>query len=304
MEKMKRYKKLIILYLPILIVFNCAIEISNEFDNEVYDFSTLNLDTDSVFSIISWNIEHFPKEYDLTIEIIINAINAMNPDVICLQEIENSDYFIELVEKLDNYKGFLSESAYFNLNLALIYKSELLVEEVFEIYIDNKSAFPRPPQVLKINYHNENIIVINNHLKAQESGIDDDQRRIAASNLLEDYINLYYENENVIIIGDLNDEITDAENENVFWNFISKPESYLFVDMEVAQDTSMYYWSLPDWNSHVDHIIINNHLFDNYLHSNSMYKTIRIDDYFFDGWNGYDMIVSDHRPIALKLYFN
>ena len=55
------------------------------------------------------------------------------------------------------------------------------------------------------------------------------------------YIDTYLSNENVIVLGDLNDELTDLQTNNVFWNFISDPNNYLFLDMEIAQDSPEYW---------------------------------------------------------------
>ena len=79
--------------------------------------------------------------------------------------------------------------------------------------------------------------------------------------MLEEYINNNIADENVIILGDLNDEIQEEEANNVFWNFISKPDEYLFADMDIAMgDTD--YWSWPGWSSnysaHLMHILISN----------------------------------------------
>ena len=58
--------------------------------------------------------------------------------------------------------------------------------------------------------------------------------------LLEEYINNYFADKNVIILGDLNDEIQEEEANNVFWNFISKPDEYLFAEEYCSSFTSEY----------------------------------------------------------------
>jgi len=153
----------------------------------------------------------------------------------------------------------------------------------------------------------ENIFIINNHFKCCGDGImnlddlgDEETRRYTASNLLKEYIDTNLPNDNVIVLGDLNDILTDALENNVFQMIINDSENYLFSDMEIAESSSTD-WSYPTWPSHLDHILITNELFDEL--NNSDIQTIKIDEYLDGGWSEYDQNISDHRPVALKLYF-
>ena len=76
---------------------------------------------------------------------------------------------------------------------------------------------------MDLNFMNENYIIINNHFKCcgdnnmninDES--DEETRRYIASNLLKEYVDSYFPNNNVIILGDLNDSLIDNPNNNVF----------------------------------------------------------------------------------------
>jgi hypothetical protein len=125
---------------------------------------------------------------------------------------------------------------------------------------------------------------------------DEETRRYIASNLLKQYVDNYFPDSNVIILGDLNDELIDGPNDNVFQMILDDSGNYLFTDMEIAQGNSTE-WSYPSWPSHLDHILITNELFDN----NSYVEVIRIDDFMEGGFSQYDQNISDHRPVALKL---
>ena len=63
------------------------------------------------------------------------------------------------------------------------------------------------------------------------------------------------------MLGDLNDDLADDQQDNVFITFIDSPEAYRFTDMEIAEGPE-YNWSYPTWPSHLDHILITNELFD------------------------------------------
>ena len=117
-----------------------------------------------------------------------------------------------------------------------------------------------------------------------------------ASNLLKQYVDNYFPDNNVIILGDLNDQLIDNVSNNVFQMFLDDSENYFFTDMDIAEGSSNQ-WSYPTWPSHLDHILITNELFDN----NSYVEVIRIDDFMDGGFSQYDQYISDHRPVALKL---
>ena len=86
----------------LLIIYGCAIDqpISNsEPLNEPIQISSFG--TDSSLDIITWNIEHFPKNGNTTIDAIIDIIRDLNVDIFAFQEIESASSFNELVSSLE-----------------------------------------------------------------------------------------------------------------------------------------------------------------------------------------------------------
>ena len=135
--------------------------------------------------------------------------------------------------------------------------------------------------------------MVNIHLKCCDNGFE---QRVAASEILSDYINEKTENNlNLIIAGDYNDSLTDSPSDNSLLTLIDNP-NVLFLDSDIAESSS-YYWSYPSWPSHIDHILINESL-SNY--NISQINTIRIDDYV--GYNYYQNNISDHRPVYTKIF--
>lgn len=263
-----------------------------------------SFDSDSTFSVITWNIEDFAKHGDATVDFLASCIDQLNADVICLQEIKDENDFQELVNRLENYSGHRENSAAYNLDLAVLYLNDLDIISIDEIYTDDWWSFPRSPQVIQLLWHGHEIILINNHYKANENDTNDDEnRRISASQILDEYVVSNFPFKNVIILGDLNDDLTEPVNDNVFSTFISKTEEYLFVDMNIAAGTTSN-WSFPTWPSHLDHILITNELFDEFENFGSSIQTIKIEDYLDGGWNEYEAYISDHRPVGLRLVFD
>lgn len=267
--------------------------------------------TDSTLDIVTWNIEHFPKNGQASIQYVYEIISALDVDIIAFQEVDDSASFRQMMEYLPNYQFFYQPQYY--AGAAYIYKPSVVqVNSVYEIMNTSQywSAFPRAPLVMDFNYQNQRYYIMNNHLKCCGNGIidysnsdDEETRRYYACNNLRSYIDNYLATQNVIVLGDLNDEITDEMINNVFKSFINYPESYLFADMEIAQSSSTG-WSYPSYPSHLDHILITNELFDDFQNLGSGISTQKIDYYLNNGWSEYYQNVSDHRPVAMKLRIN
>jgi len=271
----------------------------------------LSFGTDTTFEVMTWNIEWFPKNDQITVDYVKDIIEALEVDLIAIQEIDDTIVFKQLTDSMNSYDGYL-ESAWF-AGLAYIYNPDVIqINDIYEICTTWQywSPFPRSPMVMDLNFNNERILVINNHFKCCGDGIldinnpdDEETRRYYASNLLKEYIDTYFPNENVIVLGDLNDELSDIPENNVFQQIIEDDENYLFADFEIAIGDNSE-WSYPTWPSHLDHILLTNELFDEFENDSSIVQTIKIDEYITGGWWGYEENISDHRPVAIKLFFN
>ena len=274
----------------------------------------LSFGTDSTFEVMTWNLKEFPLNDGTTVQTVKEIIEALDVDVIALQEIDSSSDFNSLKNSLVGWNGYRANSASYDINLAFLYKEETVIlnENIHEILNDFDEfwrPFPRPPLLMNISWNSIPLIIINNHFKSGGDGIiqsdewDEEHRRWEACQLLHEYINDNYPQENVIVLGDMNDILTDPPNSNVFEIFIEDENDFLFADMGIAIGNSAN-WSWGNGNSHLDHILITNELFDEFDYSESEIETIQIDNYMEFGWQDYASKVSDHLPVALKLKFN
>lgn len=272
------------------------------------DFPDLHFGTEETLDIISWNIEWFPKNGQTTIANVKNIIIALDAEVIAIQELDIKSSFQQLINELDDYDGYYLNDDY--QSLAYLYKkSSVHIIDQYEIYTSQSywRPFPRSPLVLEIKFQNKNYFIINNHLKCCGDGSldpyddwDEETRRLDACDLLSNYIQENLNNDRVIVLGDLNDELTDRTVDNVFTSFTEYSDEYLFVDMEIAEGSSSG-WTYPNWPSHLDHILITNELFESYTHDQSKCEVIKLDQHFYGGYNEYDQKVSDHRPVGIKI---
>lgn len=272
------------------------------------NYNGLSFGNDDQLEVLTWNIEHFPKRGGTTLNYVEKAIRALDVDVIAVQEIDEPDKFEDMMDRLKDDYGYSLYSTMYR-GLAYIYKkSTVKVNSVYDIYNTGsfKRQFPRYPLVLDFEFKGENYIVINNHYKCCGDGYinpsddwDEETRRASASRLLKKYIDDYFADKKVFVVGDMNDEITEVPSRNVFQDFLDDSDHYRFADMSLAQGSSDN-WSFPTWPSHLDHILVNKPMFEALDASNTVIQTIQFDEYLNGGWHEYDTYVSDHRPTAIR----
>ncbi len=263
-------------------------------------FEEATVGTDTTFEIVTWNLRNFPLEGSTTVGYVVDAIEAIDPDVVALQEIESGIRFQAIVDGLSGWSGYRSTSASYNLNLAILYKDAAVTVgdgDIYEIFVGETSPFPRAPLVMRCRVNGLPLVVINNHFKCCDEGV---ARRRAACELLQEHIATELAGERVVLVGDLNDVLTDDEEENVFQVFIESPAEFAFVDMTIAEGTS-YQWSFPSWPSHLDHIMITAPLFTAFADPAASVATLRLDQYLAGGLYAYRANISDHLPVVLRL---
>ncbi len=277
--------------------------------NEAQSLNELSFGDEQSLDIATWNIEWFPKNDELTIEYVIEIINSLELDILGIQELDDTTMFNEMLDLLNSYSSHY-ESSWF-AGLAYIYRDDLVqINDFYEIYTTAPywNAFPRSPMVMDLNYAGERYFIINNHLKCCGDGLldyddesDEEYRRYTAMNLIKAYIDENLAGEKIVVLGDLNDDISEPYPNNVFQEILNDSNNYRFVDLPIAQGNSSE-WSFPNWPSHLDHIVVTNEIFES---SDSIYvKTIKIDEHLEGGWDEYDQNISDHRPVAIKIYLN
>jgi len=267
------------------------------------------LGSNESLDFMTWNVQNYPKS-NQTNAYMEDIINDINIDIIAFQEIESLSAFSSLMNQLgSDWVGYRSggNSSYGELAYA-INTNEIQILNIYTILNQEAYYFGyREPYILRFNYQNDTYIMINNHFKCCGDGdldysdsSDEEYRRMISSQLLQEYIEDNHSDDNVIILGDLNDVISDNNSDNVFLGFLES-DNFQFADYQIAYGSSSQ-WSYPSWPSHIDHIIITDELFPDFEFSNV--QTFKADDYISGGWNAYDNYVSDHRPVFMKFNFS
>ena len=238
--------------------------------------------------VMTWNIKVFPLTNN-TINYVNEIISDILPDVIAFQEINNSTAFNTLANSLPAYEFINSGSG-----LALAARSDVLeIDSYTTLFPGAGYEFAwRYPLKVELSWvcglNAASLQIINVHLKSGGDSEDFD-RRFASCQYLSDYVN-DHPDDNIIILGDYNDEITDSQNNNSLWPLVSD-DAIEFATEPIASND--YYASYPSWPSFIDHIAVSTPLFDELTIGNI--ETIRVDDY--TGYSFYHNYISDHRPV-------
>ena len=269
------------------------------------DFDNLSFGTDSTFEVMTWNLEWFPKNDQFTVDYVMQIIEALDVDVLAIQEIDNNPVFDQMLDSLDGWEGYSVVSDY--LELAYIYNSNVVqVSAIYEIFTTLSRQFPRSPLVMELTFMEKEYIVINNHLKCCGDGVidlddawDEETRRLDACSLLHQYITFNFNSQQVILTGDFNDDLADEPLNNVFEVFLTDSDNFLATDLEIAFGSPLD-WSYPTWPSHLDHVFITNELFNDFEGDGAEIKVMKIEDDMAGGWWEYENNISDHRPVAIK----
>lgn len=279
----------------------------------IIGYNEIKFGTDKTLDIATWNIERFPKRGDTTVVYIANCIKSMDIDLVGMQEVRGRKAFLDIINELNKldkknkWKGYRAKSdEKWQMNLAFIYKSNIIkVNKIYELYNTKdgkyRYEFPRFPLVIDFQYKGKKFIAINNHLKARNKE-KDIKRRIAALGKLHSYSMENFPKDNLIILGDMNDQLVDADSVNVFGIFLKDKKNFRFADYKIAADSTAN-WSYPYWKyrGHIDHIIISNELYRGFKKAKSEVKTIAIDKFMEGGDEARYQFITDHRPVAIRL---
>ena len=98
-------KNVLFTYFIVLLLAGCAEDLFNDVGNndngENYN-PVPSFGLDSTFSVVTWNVEYFPKQGVHTINLMAEIIVDLNVDVFGLQEITDTFYFNQLIDKIND----------------------------------------------------------------------------------------------------------------------------------------------------------------------------------------------------------
>jgi endonuclease/exonuclease/phosphatase family metal-dependent hydrolase len=261
---------------------------------------TGTLGSDTTLDIATWNIENFPKA-TTTPEFMADLIASMDIDLVAVQEITSESAFEELLDRLPNHEGTLSSHTYSDgtfQKVGFIYKTPTIeLTDTNLLFSGSGYNFPRPPLQSTVSVYADNALIrsltaIVIHLKA---GVDPEstQRRTDALIALEGYLQSQVDgpgNDDIILLGDFNDVLTNDFGLEVFAPFTDSSGEYTVHTWDLAQAGGETY--LPS-RSILDHIVST-------ISIGPSFNLATIPDLDGEFWN-YENSVSDHLPVVISL---
>lgn len=253
---------------------------------------------DDAVDIATWNIENFPHR-STTPAVVADLIASLDLDVIAVQEIRDVAAFEELVARLPGFRSVLSAHTYSDgtyQKVGYLYRSDVVtLSDAVSLFQGSGYEFPRPP--LQVSLHvtgtDVSFTLITLHLKAGFAA-DDIERRRGAAALLAGHVRGMIDgpaDDEVVVLGDLNDTVTHPSGQEVFAPFLDDPELRWQTEALAMQGETSY---LPS-QSLIDHIVTTSAL-DEELSGSGGARIPRLDVQL----GSYQDEVSDHLPVVLS----
>ncbi|MEX0721980.1 MAG: T9SS type A sorting domain-containing protein [Balneolaceae bacterium] len=261
---------------------------------------------DLTFEVVTWNIEWFgnsgngPDDEALQLENVKSVIDSLDADIFALQEISNESYFSQLVTELDEYGGVIADFSQ-NQKTAYLFKRatiDSLDSGLIETGMTQSNwANGRYPLMFHfdatIGDITQQFYAYNIHAKAFGDQSSYEQR-LNASREMKTYLDNSRSQDNVIFLGDYNDEITTSTatgNDSPYKNFVEDTE-YTIITQSLEEEG----FSSHSQGSFLDHITITSELMDEYIPG-----TERRENTSYIG--SYLSTTSDHYPIWMRFQF-
>lgn len=252
-------------------------------------------DADAI-TLLTWNLEQFPKSGE-TVTTVAAILDELRPDVVALQEIGSEADWQTLNGVLADYEGLLATSGDGFVRVGLLARPDrVIVSDPQTLFQSDDYAFPRAmlsARVASASDPSRDFLIGVVHLKAQLDQESADRRRDACIKL-DAWVKEQQElsvDEEIVIAGDFNDELTDPVSWNVFGPLLTATDGG-FLTLEPEQAGGYTY--IP-FTSFIDHV----HVRGGALLQNSSAQALPLEQ----DVSGYVSTVSDHRPVLARLRF-
>jgi endonuclease/exonuclease/phosphatase family metal-dependent hydrolase len=277
--------------------------------------------------------EFGPADEPLQLENVRRVITSQQADVIAVQEVSSDSLFNALVGQLPGYKAVCSDrysrsfegpsSDFPPQKVCFVYDSTTVEVVSYRAMFENlyDSARTIDPSLLPgyptgdpssfwssgrlpflltanltINGTTERVNFVNLHAKSG-STVADFNRRVYDAQVLKDSLDAHYASEQIIILGDLNDDLDQSivsGRPSSYAAFVNDTTSYVPVTRALSLAGVK---STVSFNDMIDHQIISNELQEEYLFGSEKVVTP------FSTVPNYANTTSDHLPVMVRYQF-
>ena len=240
--------------------------------------------------VMSWNVETFPLAADTPARVAA-IVEEHAPDVVAIQEIAEASAFAELDALLPDYEGVIDDDFDNYLRLGVLYRADRVeIGEAETLFSDEGWAFPRAPLSVPITAAGFDFVLVSVHLKAMVDEESRDRRALAMERLhtwLDEQLAEGGE-QDYVIVGDFNDQLTDPPEWNVFTPFLEDAR-FRFLTLEHEQAGAFTY--IP-FEVMLDHALLSES-------AAAAYGAGQTQIFALDEIIGGFREISDHRPVVV-----
>lgn len=276
------------------------------------DSAAHRITTGPTMTLGTWNMRNF-SEYGLDewrLDTVVPFVDALPADLIAIQELkpdENGSWddqqALDFVIDSTHFEGLHNPWRTFDTSVGLLYDPDIVtVVATEELFAGDSWAFPRPPLRVDVEVSRGDrtlsFTVFSLHLKAQ--GDDVERRRLACA-ALNDYVR-EQGLEDAILLGDLNDDPHDPEEDNAFLGTLLGEDPYwrfLTEDLppESVTSTGWYHWVGDEQiqGEFIDHAIARGPLADRYASITPEIRGVPESEY-----QEFRQDYSDHFPVLVR----
>jgi len=176
-------------------------------------------------------------------------------------------------------------------------QSTVQLDSVETLFSNDSYAFPRPPLKVHVTCQGVDFTVVVVHLKALGDA-DSQARRADAVVKLRAWLDAERArpgaDQDIVVMGDWNDELTDVPPDNIFQPLLDDPTDYRFLTLPLAEMASSSGGTYIPFNSFIDQVMMTSDAESEYGAGETL--VLKLDQ----GDSSYESMVSDHRPVLVK----
>lgn len=278
-----------------------------------------------VFRITNWNTEWLgctsfgPADETLQINNVVAAMQSMNSDMYCIQEVSNtvsSPSIATIVSLLgsDQWEGQIvpSTTGDCDQRQGIIYKKSR-VQFVSSAQLSSGNAQQgnsyyynwasgRYPALYNVNLVTGStsvpVTIVNIHAKAEDGNAMSYTRRLGASEALKTILDGSYNTNNLMVIGDFNDYLVGTSSSTCgctvspYQNFLDDPQHYNGITQSVTNA-----WG--NGSPLIENVIISDELFGNYVQGSAAQEVAAAQNI-----SNYYGTTSHHLPVTTTFQFS
>lgn len=173
--------------------------------------------------VATWNLKQFPATSDAPAR-VAEAMQALDADVIAVQEVADPTAFQTLVNAMPGYQGVLGtpQAGITPIRVGLLWRTSTVALGTSEVLFTSSPLFPRP--ALRADFDvagmGARFSVITVHLKAGTTQSDEQQRIDSAHALVGQLAEIQNAGEDeVLLLGDFNEAFGDRRAAEFFGTF-------------------------------------------------------------------------------------